>query len=122
MCTIPLYSLPHGIALSVILGAFLGEVFPGQVPGCARLAALTFPMLDDAETTSFEPMGAGRAARELTGCVLSVEPANVAASFAVVAAAVARVPAYRLRIGTATERVPKRVEALLSAPVPARGG
>ena len=102
--------------------AFLGEVFPGQVPGCAQLAVLAFPMLDDAETTSFAPIGAGRAARELIGCILSAEPGNVAAGFAVVTAAAERVPAYRLRIGTATERVPKRVEALLSAPVPARGG
>ena len=82
--------------------AFLGEAFPGQVVTSARVAALGFPFLADVPETTFGSFRRSAGLRILTGSMLSVEPGNVASSFDQAGDAIARVPAYRIGIGTET--------------------
>lgn len=102
--------------------AFLGEVFPGQVAASAEVVALGFPKLGEAPETTFAPLRTSEAMRILTGCMLSIEPGNVAASFAAVADLVDRLPAYRVRIGTDTARIPDGIDALLTHLAPGSNG
>ena len=94
---------------------FVQEAFPGQAVASVPLAALAFPTLSaDAETT-FAPLPRAEALRVLMGCVLSLEPGKVGEAFAAVADTVDRIPAYRLSVGSATERIPDAVDAMVDA-------
>jgi hypothetical protein len=94
---------------------FLGEVFPQQVVPTARIAALGFPALADGPHSTFAPLRRGAGLRILTGCILSVEPGNVLASFEAVGAALAHLPAYRVSLGQDTARIPDTLDAVLGA-------
>jgi hypothetical protein len=94
---------------------FVSEAFPGQAVASSRVAALAFPVLVSAPRTSFSAIPEREALRALTGCILSVEPGNVAEAFAAVAEVTSLVPAYRLCVGSATERVPDGLDELLAA-------
>jgi hypothetical protein len=94
---------------------FVKEAFPEQVVASVPLAALAFPTLSaDAETT-FAPIPRAEALRALMGCVLSVEPGKVGEAFAAVADTVDHIPAYRLSVGSATDRIPDAVDAMIDA-------
>jgi hypothetical protein len=95
------------------LVAFLGEAFPGQVVASAEVAAVGLAELGEAQETLYSPLPPALAMRALTGCLLSVEPGNLGSAFDTVAEVIERVPAYRVSIGTATERVPEDLDAML---------
>ena len=93
--------------------AFLGEAYPGQVVPSARVRALAFPRLARGAESGFFPIAPARALAALTGCVLSVEPGAVAASFALATEAVERVPAFVFEVGRDTAAIPAGLERLL---------
>jgi hypothetical protein len=94
---------------------FAREAFPGQAVASVPLAALAFPTLSSDAETAFAPIPRAEALRILMGCVLSVEPGKVGEAFATVADAVDRIPAYRLSVGSATDRIPDAVDAMIDA-------
>lgn len=95
--------------------AFVQEAFPGQVVASVPLAALAFPTLSPDPETTFAPIPRAEALRLLMGCVLSVEPGNVGEAFAAIGDTVDRIPAYRLSVGFATDRIPDAVDAMIDA-------
>jgi hypothetical protein len=94
---------------------FVREAFPEQVVASVPLAALAFPTLSSGAETKFAPISPAEALRVLMGCVLSAEPGNVGEAFETLADAVDRVPAYRLWVGDATDRIPDAIDALIVA-------
>jgi hypothetical protein len=100
--------------------AFLNEVYPRQVVASSEVAALGFPTLGTRAQSAVSPLPSGHAMRVLTGCLLSVEPGNVADAFATVADVVQRLPSYRIVIGTDTASVPEAIDGLLTQLAAAR--
>ena len=95
--------------------AFLGEAFPDQVIGTATIGALCFPKLVDVPETTWAPLPAGQALRELMSETLSAEPDLVASTFHVLSELAERVPAYRVWVGTDTARIPDGIDGVISA-------
>lgn len=94
--------------------AYTGELFSGPLVATAPLAAVAFPELAGADRTTFARLGRAEALRRLTGCLLSVDPADLGTAFEHVAEILARVPAYRLAVGRDAGGIPAAVDDLLA--------
>ena len=93
---------------------FLDSAFPGQVVPTAEVVALGFPHLVPAEETTATAIPPGRALRQLTGSVLSMEPGRVGSTFDAAADVAMRVTTYSVAIGTSAQGIADGLVALLS--------
>ena len=82
--------------------------------GRLTIAAIAFPRLVDSELSAVRPLAPVRAATELFGASLSLEPWRVGDAFGALSDLAAQAPAFTLEVGRDPARLAETVAGLLS--------
>jgi hypothetical protein len=85
----------------------------GPAIASARIAAVAFPRIVDADRSSVTSLAPGRAATELWRCALSAESWRLGAAFSGLSALAGSVPAYRLDVGRDPAGITDTIDSLI---------